>query len=77
MIKPITGDILTRFGVMKHLGVLEDAGLVTTRKQGRKRLNYLNPIPIRRISERWVSGFSEFWSSPLLNLADHVEGKEN
>lgn len=68
---------ITRFGVMKHLGVLEEAGLVTTRKEGRRRLNYLNPIPIRKIYERWVSGFSEVWSSPLLNLAEKVEGGES
>ncbi len=75
-----TGDLvgalphLTRFGVMKHLGILEEAGLVTSRKEGRTRLNYLNPAPVRAIYERWVSGFSELWSSQLLGLKGHIEG---
>jgi len=74
-----TGDLveafpeLSRFGVMKHLGILEDAGLVVSRKEGRTRLNYLNPAPIRRIYERWVSGFADLWSSQLLGLKENLE----
>src|SRR5678816_3482255 len=50
---------LTRFGVMKHLGVLEEAGLVTTRKVGREKHHYLNPVPIRLVHDRWISKFAE------------------
>ena len=46
---------MTRFGVMKHLRVLEEAGLIATRKVGRERLHYLNPVPIQLISDRWIS----------------------
>lgn len=59
---------LTRFGVMKHLEVLRQAGLVQTREQGRQRVNSLNVFPIRRIYERWVSPFQELWSSQLLGI---------
>lgn len=48
---------MTRFGVMKHLRVLEEAGLITTRKVGRERLHYLNPVPIRRIADRWINKY--------------------
>jgi DNA-binding transcriptional ArsR family regulator len=61
---------LTRFGVMKHIDVLRDAGLVTTREEGRQRLNSLNAVPIRRIYERWVSRYEEFWADQLLRLKD-------
>jgi uncharacterized protein YndB with AHSA1/START domain/DNA-binding transcriptional ArsR family regulator len=50
---------MTRFGVMKHLRVLEDAGLVTTRRVGRQKLHYLNPVPIRLVHDRWISRYSE------------------
>lgn len=50
---------MTRFGVMKHLKVLEDAGLVLTRRRGREKLHYLNPVPIRLIHDRWVSKYAE------------------
>jgi DNA-binding transcriptional ArsR family regulator len=50
---------MTRFGVMKHLKVLEDAGLVTTQRRGREKLHYLNAVPIRLIHDRWVSKYAE------------------
>jgi DNA-binding transcriptional ArsR family regulator len=50
---------MTRFGVMKHLGVLEDAGLVVTRRSGREKLHYLNPVPIRLIHDRWIDKYTE------------------
>src|SRR5438105_7664007 len=48
---------MTRFGVMKHLRLLESAGLIVTRKQGREKLHYLNPVPIRLIHDRWISKY--------------------
>src|ERR1700738_2284682 len=56
---------MTRFGVMKHLKVLEKAGLVVTRKQGRERLHFLNSVPIRLIHDRWVSKYAEPWAATL------------
>lgn len=64
---------MTRFGVMKHLDVLRDAGLVQTRQEGRKRINTLNAIPIRRIYERWVSGFEDLWAGKLMRLKLDLE----
>ena len=61
---------LTRFGVMKHIDVLREAGLIHTREEGRQRLNSLNAIPLRRIYERWVSRYEEFWADQLLRLKD-------
>ena len=61
---------LTRFGVMKHIDVLREAGLINTREEGRQRLNSLNAIPIRRIYERWVSRYEEFWADRLLRLKE-------
>jgi DNA-binding transcriptional ArsR family regulator len=66
---------MTRFAVMKHLDVLREADLVITQVDGRRRINSLNAVPIRRIYERWVSPFAELWSSTLLRLKDDVEGK--
>src|SRR2546421_7785570 len=54
---------MTRFGVMKHLRVLEAAGLVTTRRRGREKLHFLNPVPIRLVHDRWVSKFAEPWAA--------------
>src|SRR6478752_3043579 len=59
---------MTRFGVMKHLRVLEEAGVVTTRKQGREKLHFLNPVPIRLVHDRWVSKYAEPWASALSGL---------
>jgi DNA-binding transcriptional ArsR family regulator len=64
---------MTRFGVMKHLRVLEEAGLVITRRSGREKLHYLNPVPIRLIHARWVSTFSEPWVATLSGLKDELE----
>jgi DNA-binding transcriptional ArsR family regulator len=65
---------LTRFGVMKHLGVLEQAGLVVTRKQGRHKLHYLNAVPIRLLLERWIDKYRDRRAAALLDLKDHLEG---
>jgi DNA-binding transcriptional ArsR family regulator len=67
---------ITRFGVMKHLEVLRDAGLVQTREAGRRRVNSLNVVPIRQIYERWVSPFHELWSSELLRIKELAEEKD-
>jgi DNA-binding transcriptional ArsR family regulator len=67
---------LTRFGVMKHLQVLRDAGLVTTRQEGRRCWNSLNAVPIRRIYERWVSKFEGLWARTLLDLQESLEGEQ-
>ena len=64
---------LTRFGVMKHLDVLRDAGLVLTREEGRQRVNSLNAVPIRQIYERWVSRYQEFLADNLLRLEDDLQ----
>jgi DNA-binding transcriptional ArsR family regulator len=64
---------LSRFGVMKHLDVLRDAGLIHTREAGRQRVNSLNAVPIRQIYERWVSRYQEFWADKLLRLQEDVE----
>lgn len=64
---------LTRFGVMKHLDALREAGLVHTREEGRQRVNSLNVFPIRQIYERWVSPFQEVWSSQLLGIKELAE----
>lgn len=65
---------ITRFGVMKHLTVLRDAGLVRDRWEGRKRINSLNAVPIRQIYERWVSGYQDLWASKLTSLKTQLEG---
>jgi len=64
---------MTRFGVMKHLRVLEEAGLVTTRRQGREKLHFLNPVPIRLVHDRWVSKYAEPWAATLSGLKRHLE----
>jgi DNA-binding transcriptional ArsR family regulator len=65
---------MSRFGVMKHLRVLEDAGLVTSRKRGREKLHFLNPVPIRLIHDRWVSKYAEPWVETLSELKTRLEG---
>jgi len=62
--------------VSKHLKVLEGAGLVTTRKRGREKLHFLNPVPIREVHDRWVSKYAEPWASALTGLKRDLE-KEN
>jgi DNA-binding transcriptional ArsR family regulator len=64
---------MTRFGVMKHLKVLEEAGLVTTRRKGREKLHFLNPVPIRQIHDRWIDKYTERRVSALLDLKDELE----
>ena len=64
---------LTRFGVMKHIDVLREAGLIRTREERRQRINSLNVIPIRQIYERWVGRFEELWSSHLLRIKEDAE----
>src|SRR5919106_4573347 len=66
---------MTRFGVMKHLRVLEEAGLVTSRKRGREKLHFLNPVPIRLVHDRWVSKFAEPWAATLSGLKRRLEDK--
>ncbi len=64
---------MTRFGVMKHLKVLEEAGLVTTKRRGREKLHFLNPVPIRLVHDRWVSKYAEPWASALSGLKKRIE----
>jgi uncharacterized protein YndB with AHSA1/START domain/DNA-binding transcriptional ArsR family regulator len=64
---------MTRFGVMKHLKVLEQAGLVVTKKRGREKLHFLNPVPIRLVHDRWVSKYAEPWASALSELKTQIE----
>src|SRR5437588_10130126 len=66
---------MTRFGVMKHLRVLEEAGLVVTRRRGREKLHYLNPVPIRLIHDRWVSKYTAPWTTTLTELKYRLEDK--
>jgi uncharacterized protein YndB with AHSA1/START domain len=64
---------MTRFGVMKHLAVLEEAGLVVTKRRGREKLHFLNPVPIRLVHDRWVSKFAEPWVATLSELKTTLE----
>src|SRR4029079_19275645 len=64
---------MTRFGVMKHLKVLEDAGLVVARRQGREKLHFLNPVPIRLIHDRWIDKYTERRVSALVYLKAQLE----
>jgi DNA-binding transcriptional ArsR family regulator len=67
---------MSRFGVAKHLKVLEGAGLVTTRKRGREKLHYLNPVPIREVHDRWVSKYAEPWAAALTGLKKDLEEED-
>ena len=64
---------MTRIGVMKHLRLLEDAGLVVSRRRGREKLHFLNAIPIRLVHDRWVSKYEERWASALVDLKHRLE----
>jgi DNA-binding transcriptional ArsR family regulator len=64
---------MSRFGVMKHLKVLEEAGLVVTRRRGREKLHFLNPVPIRLVHDRWVSKYAEPWAAALSGLKKTIE----
>ena len=66
---------MTRFGVMKHLKVLEAAGLIITRRRGREKLHFLNPVPIRLVHDRWVSKYAEPWAAALSELKTRIEGE--
>jgi uncharacterized protein YndB with AHSA1/START domain len=66
---------MTRFGVMKHLRVLEEAGLVVTKRRGREKLHFLNPVPIRLVHDRWVSKYAEPWAATLSDLKHKLEDK--
>jgi DNA-binding transcriptional ArsR family regulator len=67
---------MSRFGVAKHLKVLEGAGLVTTRKRGREKLHHLNPVPIREVHDRWVSKYAEPWAAALTGLKKDLEEED-
>jgi uncharacterized protein YndB with AHSA1/START domain len=64
---------MTRFGVMKHLKQLEEAGLVVTQRRGREKLHFLNPVPIRLVHDRWVSKYAEPWAAALSGLKERLE----
>src|SRR4051795_13258296 len=64
---------MTRFGVMKHLKVLEEAGLVVARRRGREKFHFLNPVPIRLVHDRWVSKYAEPWAAALSDLKTELE----
>jgi uncharacterized protein YndB with AHSA1/START domain/DNA-binding transcriptional ArsR family regulator len=66
---------MSRFGVMKHLKVLEEANLVVTKRRGREKLHFLNPVPIRLVHDRWVSKYAEPWAATLSGLKHELEGR--
>jgi DNA-binding transcriptional ArsR family regulator len=68
-----SGVEMSRFGVMKHLKVLEDAGLVVTTKQGREKLHFLNPVPIRLVHDRWIDKYTERQVTALVDLKKELE----
>jgi DNA-binding transcriptional ArsR family regulator len=68
---------LSRYAVMQHLGVLEEAGLVVVRREGRQRFNHLNPVPIREVYERWVSRFAGIDATKLVALKTHLEKEKS
>jgi len=64
---------MTRYGVMKHLKVLEDADLVVSRRSGREKLHFLNPVPIRQIHDRWIDKYTERHVTALIDLKNELE----
>ena len=68
-------DDMTRYGVMKHLGVLENAGLIVARRVGREKHHYLNPVPIKQIHDRWITKYAERRASALLSIKQRAEEK--
>ena len=66
---------LSRFGVMKHLDVLREAGLVITRSEGRHRINSLNAAPLRDVIERWIGKYEAYWANTLLRVRDSAESQ--
>jgi DNA-binding transcriptional ArsR family regulator len=71
-----SGLEMTRFGVMKHLKILDEAGLVVTRRSGREKLHFLNPVPIGMIHDRWIGKYRERQVSALLALKAELEEKD-
>jgi DNA-binding transcriptional ArsR family regulator len=67
---------MTRFGVMKHLRVLEEAHLIVTKRRGREKLHFLNPVPIRLVHDRWVSKSAEPWAATLTGLKRRLEDED-
>jgi DNA-binding transcriptional ArsR family regulator len=67
---------MTRIGVMKHLRLLEEAGLVVTRRSGREKLHFLNPVPIRLSHDRWIDKYTEHHASALANLKTNLEAEK-
>ena len=72
-----SGLEMTRFGVMKHLRILEDADLVVTRRAGRAKLHFLNPVPIRLIHDRWIDKYRERQVSALADLKHELEKEDS
>jgi DNA-binding transcriptional ArsR family regulator len=70
-----SGLEMTRFGVMKHLKVLEEAGLVVSKKSGREKLHFLNPVPIRLNHDRWIDKFTERQITALIDLKKELESE--
>ena len=68
---------MTRQAVMKHLAILEDANLVSTRRQGREKLHFINPVPINEIAERWIGKFERPRLGALLDLKRTLEGEDH
>jgi DNA-binding transcriptional ArsR family regulator len=64
---------MTRFGVMKHLAILEDAGLVVARRDGRTKLHFLNPVPIQVLADRWISKYAQPFTRGLVDFKDDLE----
>ncbi len=71
-----SGLEMSRFGVMKHLRVLESAGLVVTRRSGREKFHFLNAVPIRLLHDRWIDKYTERHVSALVELKNELEEKE-
>ena len=69
-------DRMSRFGVMKHVGVLADADLVVAVKDGRTKRLHLNPVPIEQVANRWISKYAARFTSALVGLQQHVEGQD-
>lgn len=68
-----SGLEMTRFGVMKHLRLLEDAGLVVTKKSGREKHHFINPVPIRLIHDRWINKYTEHTVKALVDMKNDLE----
>ena len=69
-------DELSRFAVMQHLKVLEEAELVIPKREGRRRFNHLNPVPLQRVYDRWVHRYMQPWTEALVGLKSELESRE-